>query len=73
MKGTILRALNYKLLGISVALLVLGYVLLGQGPIDNPLSWTVAPIVLVLVYSVLLPWSIMARGKQEVQEDNKGV
>ena len=52
-----------KLFGLAIALLVLGYVLLGQGPVDNPLSKTIAPIILVAVYCVLIPYAIMAKSK----------
>ena len=58
-------ALNYKLLGLSFALLVLGYICLGQGPINNHLSWSVAPVILVGVYCVLLPIAIVVRGKEK--------
>ena len=58
-------ALNYKLLGLSLALLVLGYICLGQGPINNHLSWSVAPVILVGVYCVLLPIAIVIRGKEK--------
>jgi hypothetical protein len=58
-------ALNYKLFAISIALLILGYILLGQGPVTNPLSLSVAPVILVAVYLVLLPIAIIAKGKEE--------
>jgi hypothetical protein len=58
-------ALNYKLFAISFALLILGYILLGQGPVTNPLSLSVAPVILVAVYLVLLPIAIIAKGKDE--------
>ncbi|MGB7566676.1 MAG: hypothetical protein WBM07_02365 [Chitinivibrionales bacterium] len=58
-------SLNYKLLGLSVLLLILGYVLLGQGPVTNPLSLNVAPVVLVAVYLFLIPFAIIVGGKEE--------
>jgi hypothetical protein len=58
-------SLNYKLFAVSFALLVLGYILLGQGPVTNPLSLSVAPVILVAVYLVLLPIAIIAKGKDE--------
>ena len=64
-------AKNYKLFGVSVALLVVGYILLGQGPIDNPLSKSVAPVVLVFTYLVMFPWAILAREK-EPKDPKKG-
>ena len=35
---------NYKLLGVSFVLLVVGYICLGQGPVNNPLSLSIAPL-----------------------------
>ena len=58
-------SLNYKLLGLSVLLLILGYVLLGQWPVTNPLSLNVAPVVLVAVYLFLIPFAIIVGGKEE--------
>lgn len=53
-------ALNSLLLGIGVAVLVVGYLLLSKGDI------TLAPILLVLGYVVLVPASLLVRGKTEV-------
>jgi hypothetical protein len=69
---------NYKLLAVSISLLVIGYILLGQGPIDNPLSKSVAPVILVFTYIVMFPWAILAREKEaqeprEQQQKNQGV
>ena len=58
------RPLNYKLLGVSFVLLVVGYICLGQGPVNNPLSLSVAPVILVAVYCVLLPIAIVIKGKE---------
>jgi hypothetical protein len=58
-------SLNYKLLALSIALLAVGYILLGQGPVTNPLSISVAPVVLVVVYLFLVPLAIIVKGKEE--------
>jgi hypothetical protein len=50
-----------------VATLLLGYFCLSRGPEDNPLSLTVAPILLVLGYCVIIPVSIILKGR-----DGKG-
>jgi hypothetical protein len=68
MKGFVLSSKNFKLLGISVVLLLVGYFLLGQGPVDNPLSLTVAPLILVGVYCILLPWAAIAGGNKRKHE-----
>jgi hypothetical protein len=52
-----------KLLGVSIALLVVGYVLLGIGPEGNHLSRSVAPLVLVATYCVLIPLALLAKDK----------
>jgi hypothetical protein len=55
---------NFHLLGLCVVLLTVGYILLGQGPVDNHLSRSVAPLVLVVAYCVLVPYAILAKPKQ---------
>jgi hypothetical protein len=50
---------------LSVLLLIVGYVLLGQGPVTSPLSLNLAPIVLVGVYLFLIPIAIIVKGKEE--------
>lgn len=60
---------NLKILALSLGALVIGYVLLGQGPVENPLSVSVGPVVLVLTYLVLVPVAILYEGKKK--EDKK--
>lgn len=52
------------MLGIGVAVIVVGFVLLSMGmnEWDNPLSVSVAPVVLVIGYCVIVPLAIM-RGR----------
>jgi hypothetical protein len=71
MHASIFTSKNIKLFGICIGLLVVGFILLGQGPAENPLSKSVAPIVLVAVYCVLLPVAIMVRGKESRKDDNQ--
>lgn len=68
-------AINVKLFGISLAMLVIGYVLLAQGPVNNPLSKSVAPIILVATYCVMIPISIVFSGnrKEKLTQEKKGV
>ena len=65
MHDTIFTSKNLKLFGICAALLAIGYILLGQGPVENPLSKTIAPLVLVVVYCVLIPYAILAKSREE--------
>jgi hypothetical protein len=61
-------SLNLKLFGLSIFLLVVGYIFLGQGPVTSILSWSFAPIILVGVYCVLIPVAIVIKGKSETKK-----
>ena len=56
---------NLKLLGIGLAFLVIGYVLVAQPPVDSFVSLTVAPIVLLIGYLVIIPYAIMYNPKKD--------
>ncbi len=59
---------NFIYIGAGIAVLLLGFVLLSMGIYtswDNPLSVSVAPVVLVIGYCVVIPWAIMWRPKNE--------
>ena len=58
-------SLNYKLFGLSVLLLAVGYIFLGQGPITSIFSWSLAPIILVGVYCCLIPIAILVKAKSD--------
>ncbi len=46
---------NIKWLGAGAISIIIGYIALAQGPYNNPLSVTVAPIFLALGYCILIP------------------
>lgn len=53
-------------IGIGVAVIIVGFVLLATGVgsnWDNPLAVSVAPVVLVIGYCVIIPWAIMSGSK----------
>ena len=52
---------NYLMLALAVVVIVIGYITLGQGSI------TLAPILLVLGYCVLIPIALIIRGRDEGQ------
>jgi hypothetical protein len=58
-------SLNNRLIGLSIILLAIGYVLLGQGPITSIFSWSLAPAILVGVYVLLIPFAILAKDKSD--------
>jgi ATP/ADP translocase len=56
---------NYILLFAGIVTLIIGYFLLSQGPWDNPVSLSVAPIVLLIAYVVIFPLAIMYKKKNK--------
>lgn len=56
---------NYILLGIALVIIILGYVSLGQGSI------TLAPILLIIGYCVLIPIAIMLKTPASEEADEQ--
>lgn len=56
---------NILLVALGTLLVVIGFVCLAQGPTDNPVSLTVAPIILVFAYLVVIPIGILWGGKSQ--------
>ena len=54
---------NWILFAAGMATIAVGYVLLRIPPVDGPLSLTVAPILLVAGYCVILPAAILVRDR----------
>ena len=54
---------NYGLVGLSLAIILVGYIFLAIGPRDSFSSLTVAPILLVIGYCITLPIAIMYKKK----------
>ena len=50
---------NLLILGIGLAILVIGYVLMAQPPVDSFWSLTLSPIVLMIAYLIVIPYAIM--------------
>ncbi len=56
---------NLVLIAIGILLLIIGFICLGTGPADNPISLSVAPIILTIAYVVIIPLGILFNGKDE--------
>ena len=54
---------NLLLLTIGIVTIVVGFVLMAQEPVDGILSRTLAPIILVIAYLIIIPISIIAKNK----------
>lgn len=56
---------NYYLFGIGLITLLIGYLALSKGPWNSFWSLTLAPILLVLGYCVIIPVAILYRKKDK--------
>jgi hypothetical protein len=61
---------NYVILIAGLLVLLAGYYFMNQGPWDNPLSLTVAPIVLLIAYVVIIPLAIYYKKPAGDDEDD---
>ena len=61
---------NYILLGLGLAVLVLGFFLMTFGPWDNPVSRTISPIVLLVAYVIIFPFVILHKKKKPAENTN---
>lgn len=63
-----LEAINYQIILGGVAVIIAGYFALSAKPWDNPMALTVAPILLVLGYCVIIPIGIIYRKKKSTAD-----
>ena len=61
---------NYVILIAGLLIIFIGFYLMNQGPWDNPLSLTVAPLVLLVAYVVIIPLAIYYKKPSGSNEDN---
>ncbi|MGA9408256.1 MAG: hypothetical protein WBW71_14070 [Bacteroidota bacterium] len=59
-----LDAINYKIIISGVVVIVLGYIALGMEPWDGFIALTVAPILLLVGYCIVIPVGIIYRKKK---------
>ena len=62
---------NLYILGIGLILLVIGYILMAQPPVNGFLSRTLSPIILMIAYLVVIPYSVFYGRKQQEAESSK--
>lgn len=60
------------IIGLGIALIIIGYVFMSENSVDGFLPTVVAPILLVLGYIVVVPIGILYRGKN-IQNSNTDV
>ena len=57
---------NFTILGVGLATIVAGYIALSGNSVDGFSQLTLAPILLVLGYCVIIPIGILYRKKEKV-------
>ena len=63
-----LEPINYKIIIAGVLVIILGYIALSMSPWDGFMPLTVAPILLVMGYCVIVPVGIIYRRKKSNEE-----
>jgi hypothetical protein len=63
---------NYQLFGISTLIIILGYIALSKGPADSFWSLTLAPILLVIGYCVIVPIAIIYKERKKAANSITG-
>ena len=64
---------NYIILGSGIFVLIIGFILMNQGPWSNPISLSYSPIVLLIAYIIIFPLSILKsnnKSKPDVSSKN---
>ena len=64
-KDSIFPAKNLKIFFIGLAVLVVGYFFLKQGPADSLASRTIAPVILIIGYCVIIPVAILYKERKK--------
>lgn len=56
---------NYILILAGVVIIVLGYVLMAMGGLEDTLSTVISPLILIIGYCVVVPVGILYRRKKD--------
>ena len=58
---------NFMIIGLGIAVLIVGYILMSQNSVDGFLPTIIAPILLVAGYCVIIPYGILKKPKSQTQ------
>ena len=61
--GSPLKGANRLIFLAGCAVIAVGYLMLSKGPVNNPLSLTWGPVLLVIGYCVIMPVALLRRRK----------
>lgn len=58
---------HISLFVVGIVVMIAGYIFLAQGPVDNPLSLSVAPVLFIVAYCVIIPVAIICRDDEQTK------
>lgn len=64
-KWQLFEAVNYRIFIAGIAVLIIGYIFMMQGPHDSFLSLHLSPVLLVIGYCILIPLAILYRSSKK--------
>lgn len=53
---------NYIIFAIGILVIIIGYFALARGPYDSFSSLSLAPVLLVIGYCIIIPFAVLYRG-----------
>jgi len=59
-----LGKVNYLLFALGIFLIILGYFVMGTGEVNSTQALSIAPIILLIGYLVVIPASILYKSKK---------
>ena len=59
-----LGKINYLLFALGIFLIILGYFVMGTGEVNSTQALSIAPIILLIGYLVVIPASILYKSKK---------
>ena len=62
---------NYIIVGVGILTIILGYIALAQDGVEGFMPLTVAPILLLIGYCIIVPIGIMYRKKDKPVETSQ--
>ena len=63
---------NIRLFVMGLVVIALGYFLLSRPPVDGVMSLTLAPLLLVIGYCVLIPLALLSRNEENDSSTEDG-
>ncbi|MCG3119965.1 MAG: hypothetical protein ALAOOOJD_02525 [bacterium] len=69
-QGLPFKAVNYWLFALGLSVILMGYIALAQPPAEGFTSLTLAPILLVLGYCVIIPVAILYQKRKALEATN---